>query len=183
MIGVERPRPMRVDRVARRSSRGGRRRRAPRSCRSRATCGTRRRSAGTARATRASRRARRARGPAPPAPIDDAEHREPGAAHGHHVAVVAEDRQRVRRERPRRDVDHGRRQLAGDLEHVRDHQQQALRRGERRRQRAGLERAVQRAGGAGLALHLDDRGDRAPEVRSAARRTTRRPARPSATRA
>ena len=41
---------------------------------------------------------------------------------------------------------------------------QALRRGEGGRQRAGLQRAVHRAGGAALALHLDDVGDAAPDV-------------------
>ena len=33
-------------------------------------------------------------------------------------------------------------------------------------ERAGLQRAVHRAGGAGLRLHLDDVRDRAPEVRA-----------------
>ena len=108
------------------------------------------------------------------------QHRPAGRPDGHHVALVPEDRQRVRRERPRGDVDHGRRELAGDLVHVRDHQQQTLRRGERRAQRAGLERTVQRAGRAALALHLDHLRDRAPQVRPC-RRPTRRPrARPSA---
>ena len=52
-------------------------------------------------------------------------------------------------------------QLAGDLEHVGQHQQQALGRREGRRQRAGLQRAMHRAGGAALALHLlHDRGRR-----------------------
>jgi len=37
-----------------------------------------------------------------------------GAA-GHDVGLVTEDRQRVRRQRPRRDVQHKRRQLAGNL--------------------------------------------------------------------
>ncbi len=60
------------------------------------------------------------------------------------------------------------RQLARDLVHVRQHQQQALRRGEGRRQRAGLERPVDRAGGAALALHLDDVAAPRPR-RSAAR--------------
>jgi hypothetical protein len=73
--------------------------------------------------------------------------------------VVAEDRQRVRGHRARRDVEDGGRQFAGDLEHVGDHQQQALRRGEGGGQRPGLQRAVDRAGGAGLALHLDDLGN------------------------
>ena len=47
-------------------------------------------------------------------------------------------------------------QLAGDLVHVRDHQQQALRRGERRGERAGLQRAVHGTGSAGFGLHLSD---------------------------
>ena len=88
----------------------------------------------------------------------DASMREAGLPAGHHVGVVAEDRERVRGQRPRRDVHAERRQLAGDLVHVGDHQQQALRRGERRRQRAGLQRAVHRARRAALRLHLDDRG-------------------------
>ena len=70
---------------------------------------------------------------------------------------------------PGGDVDDRRRQLAGDLEHVGDHQEQALRRGERRRQGALLERAVQGAGRARLRLHLDDVGDLAPQVRPAGR--------------
>ena len=98
------------------------------------------------------------------------EHRPAGRPRVHHVAVVAEDRQRVGRERPCRDVDDRRRQLAGDLEHVRDHQQQALRRGERRRERPGLQRAVERPGRAGLGLQLDDRRDVAPQVRPASGR-------------
>ena len=61
-------------------------------------------------------------------------------------------------------VQHRRGQLTGDLVHVRDHQQQALRGGERRRQRAALQRAVQRARRAALALHLHHRGHRAPDV-------------------
>ena len=95
-----------------------------------------------------------------------AQHREAGRARRHHVGVIAEDRQRVRGDRSRGNVDHRGRQLAGDLEHVRDHQQQPLRGGERGRQRAPLERAVERAGGAGLALHLDHVGHGAPKVRT-----------------
>ena len=94
-----------------------------------------------------------------------AEHGESGRAGGHDVAVVAEDRQGVGGERPRRHVDHRRRQLAGDLEHVRQHQQQPLGRGERGRERAGLQRTVQRARRTALGLHLDDVGHRPPQVR------------------
>ena len=94
------------------------------------------------------------------------QHRPAGRPDRHHVALVAEDRQRVGRQGPRGDVDHGRRELAGDLVHVRDHQQEALRRRERRAQRAGLKSPVQRPGRAALALHLDHLRDRAPQVRS-----------------
>ena len=92
------------------------------------------------------------------------EQREARLADRHHVGVVAEDRQPLRRERPGGHVQHRRRQLAGDLVHVRDHQQQALRGGERRRQRAALQRTVQGAGRPALALHLDHRGHGAPDV-------------------
>ena len=56
------------------------------------------------------------------------EHRPPGGARVHDVGMVAEDRQGVRGDRAGGDVHRARRQLAGDLEHVRHHQQQALRR-------------------------------------------------------
>ena len=87
----------------------------------------------------------------------------------HHIAVVPEDRQRMGGNGSRRDVDHCRRQLTGDLEHVRDHQQQTLRRGERRCQRALLQGAVQRARGARLGLHLHHVGDQSPQVGAAGR--------------
>ena len=106
------------------------------------------------------------------------QHAEAGGAGGHHVAVVAEDGERVGGQRARRDVEHRGGQLAGDLEHVGDHQQQALRGGEGGGQRAGLQRAVQRAGGAAFALHLDHRRHGAPDVRSSVRRTTGPPIRP-----
>ncbi len=47
-------------------------------------------------------------------------------AHGHDVGVIAEDTERLRRERPRRDVDHGGSELARDLVHVGNHQEEAL---------------------------------------------------------
>jgi hypothetical protein len=67
-----------------------------------------------------------------------AEHCEASLPAGHDVAVVAEDRQRVRRQRARAHVQDERRELAGNLVHVRDHQQQALGRGERGGERASL---------------------------------------------
>ena len=74
------------------------------------------------------------------------------------------------RERAGRHVDDRRCQLAGDLEHVRDHQEESLGRRERRRQRAHLEGAVYRTGRAAFGLHLDDVRYLAPQVRPTRRR-------------
>ena len=98
------------------------------------------------------------------------EHRPAGRSRVHDVAVVAEDREGMRRDRPGRDMDDRRRQLARDLEHVGDHQEQALRRRERRGQCALLECPVERSGRARLGLHLHDVRDLAPQVRPARRR-------------
>ena len=93
---------------------------------------------------------------------------EPGLAHRHHVGVVAEDRQPLRGHRASSDMDHRRSQLAGDLVHVGDHQQQALRGGEGRRQGTALQCAMQRSGRPGFALHLHHRRHRAPHIGLAA---------------
>ncbi len=98
------------------------------------------------------------------------EHRPTGRPGMHHVAVVAEDRQRVGGDRAGRHMHDGRRQLAGDLEHVGDHQQEALGGREGRGERALLEGTVHRAGRATLGLHLDDVGDGTPQVRRPGRR-------------
>ncbi len=87
-----------------------------------------------------------------------------GRACRHHVAMVAENRQALGGQRTRCDVHHEGRELSGDLVHIGDHQQQALRCGKGGRQRAGLQRAVYRAGRAALALHLDDFRNRTPEI-------------------
>ena len=92
------------------------------------------------------------------------QHREADHACAHHVRVVAEDGQRLRGNRARRDVKDARRQLAGDLVHVRQHQQEALGRRERRRERAALQRAVDRPRRAALRLHLLDERHLAPDV-------------------
>ncbi len=99
-----------------------------------------------------------------------AQHREPGRPRGHHVGVIAEDRERMGGHGAGRDVHHERCQLTGDLEHVRDHQQQALRGGEGRAEGARLQRAVQGARRAPFALHLHDVGHGAPQVVPAQRR-------------
>jgi hypothetical protein len=96
-----------------------------------------------------------------------AQHAPAGLPAGVDVRVVAEDGQGVGGHRPRRHVKHRRGQLAGDLVHVRDHEEQALGRRERRGQRAGLQRSVNRTRGAALGLHLDDIGNGAPDVLAA----------------
>ena len=67
------------------------------------------------------------------------EHGEAGLAAGHNVGLVTEDGQGVRSECARRHVEDGRKQLTGDLVHIRNHEQQALRGGIRRRQSAGIQ--------------------------------------------
>ena len=94
-----------------------------------------------------------------------AEHREAGLAAGHDVALVAEDAEGVGGEGAGRDMEDGRDEFAGDLVHVRNHEEEALRGREGRRERTGRQRAVDRAGGAAFGLHLDDGGDAAPDVR------------------
>jgi len=54
------------------------------------------------------------------------QHGEPRLAARHHVGMIAENRQRVGGDRAGRDVHAERGQLARDLEHVRDHQEQPL---------------------------------------------------------
>ena len=85
-----------------------------------------------------------------------AEHGEARLAAGHHVGVVAEDVQRVAGHGTGGHVEHAGQQLAGDLVHVGDHQQQALRGGVGGGHRAGGQGAVDGAGSAGLGLHLAD---------------------------
>ncbi len=93
-----------------------------------------------------------------------AQHGPAGLAGPHHVAVVAEDRQPLRGQAASRYMEDRRRQFAGDLVHVGDHQQQALRRRERGGQRAGLQGAVHGAGRAAFRLHFDHQGNGAPDV-------------------
>jgi hypothetical protein len=56
------------------------------------------------------------------------------------------------------------RQLARDLVHVGDHEQEPLRRGERGGEGAGLQGAVHGAGGAAFGLHFDHGGNFAPQI-------------------
>ena len=93
-----------------------------------------------------------------------AQHGKAGLAAGHDVGVVAEDVQRLGGHGTGGHVEHGGQQLAGDLVHVGDHQQQTLRGGVGGGQRAGGQRAVNRTGGAGLGLHLHHLDRRAEDV-------------------
>ena len=70
--------------------------------------------------------------------------------------MIAEDGQGVIGQSPGGNVEHAGQQLAGDLIHVGDHQQQALGSGKGGGQRAALKGAVYRAGGAGFRLHFRD---------------------------
>ena len=63
-----------------------------------------------------------------------------------------------------------RRQFTGDLVHVGDHQQQALRCRKGRRQRTGLQCAMDSAGGPPFGLQFDDAGNASPDIRLALRR-------------
>ena len=83
------------------------------------------------------------------------QHGETGLPGGHDVLVVAENGERLRRQRPRRDVEHARKQLTRDLVHIGNHQQQSLRRGEGRGESASLQGAVHRPGSTRLGLHFD----------------------------
>ena len=96
-----------------------------------------------------------------------AEHREAGLTAGHDVALVTEDAEALARERTSGHVEDGRAEFAGDLVHVRDHEEETLRRREGRRERARRESAVHRTGRATFGFHLDDGGNRAPDVRLA----------------
>ncbi len=67
-----------------------------------------------------------------------AEHGPARGARSHDIAVVAKDRERMGGNGACGDVEDDRRQLSGDLEHVRDHQEEALGSRERRRESARL---------------------------------------------
>ena len=83
-------------------------------------------------------------------------HGETGRAAGHHVGVVAEDRERLRSEGAGGHMEHGRQHFAGDLVHVRDHQQQALGGRVGGGQSAAGEGSVRSAGRTGFGLHFND---------------------------
>ena len=83
-----------------------------------------------------------------------AQHGEAGLTAGHHVGMIAEDVQSVAGHGTGGHVEHAGQQLAGDLVHIGDHQQQALRGRVGGGQRTGCQRTVDGTGSAGLRLHL-----------------------------
>ena len=86
------------------------------------------------------------------------------AAGGHHVAVIAKDRQALGRQGAGRHVQHRRGELPRQLVEVGDHQQQPLAGREGGGERPGLQGAMHRAGSARFALQLHHRRHGAPEV-------------------
>lgn len=87
-----------------------------------------------------------------------------GLAYGHHIRMIAKNGQRVGGYGARSDMQHERRQFTGQLVQRRDHQQQTLRRGERGRQCAGLQRAMHGGNRTGFRLHFHYRRDIAPQI-------------------
>ena len=92
------------------------------------------------------------------------QHTVAGGAAGHEVGVVAENGMVVARDDAGCDVHDARQELAAHRVHCRNHQHEALRRGEGGGQRACLKRAVAGAGRAGLGLHLDNVNGGAEQV-------------------
>ena len=82
------------------------------------------------------------------------EHRETGLAASHNVGVIAKDGQSVVSQRTSGNMEDAREQLAGDLVHVRDHEQQALGSSVGGGQSTGLQRAMHSTSRASLGLHL-----------------------------
>jgi hypothetical protein len=84
------------------------------------------------------------------------QHGEAGLTAGHDVLVIPEDGQGVRGDGAGGHMEHAWQQLSGNLVHVRDHEQQALRGREGGGERTGGERAMHGARSARLGLHLAD---------------------------
>ncbi len=93
-----------------------------------------------------------------------AQKRKAGASSSHHVAVVSKDRQRVRGHGTGRDMEHSRQEFSCDLEHVGDHEEQALGSGKGGCHRTGLKSSMDSAGGASFALHLNHLRDGSPDI-------------------
>ncbi len=84
------------------------------------------------------------------------QHSAAGLTAGIHIGVIAENRQRVAGQSTGRHIDNARKLLAGNLVQVGNHQKQTLGSGVGSRKSASGQRAVNRAGGTCLGLHLRD---------------------------
>ena len=93
-----------------------------------------------------------------------AQHGPAARAGAHHVAVVAENGEALVGQGTGGHMEHGRSQFPCDLEHVRDHQQEALGCGEGSCHGSGLEGAVNGACRAAFTLHFHHGGNGAPQV-------------------
>ncbi len=97
-------------------------------------------------------------------------HAEPGLAAGHDVGMIAEDVERMRRNRAGAYMKHAGKALGGDLVHVGNHEKQALRCGVGGCDGAGGKRTVHRAGGAGFAFELGHAHRGAEDILATVRR-------------
>ena len=93
-----------------------------------------------------------------------AKHGKTGVAASHHVGVVTEDRERLACQRTGSHMKHGGEQFTGDLVHVRDHQEQALRSRIGGGERTCCKTAVNGTGGTGFRLHFGNVDFFAPNV-------------------
>ena len=99
----------------------------------------------------------------------------PGGAGGHNITVVAENRKSMGGNCTCRYVNHCRREFAGDLVHIGDHQEQSLGGGESGAQRSSLKGPVESAGGSCFALHFDNCRNNPPDILAAFRTPLVRP--------
>ena len=81
-------------------------------------------------------------------------HCKAGLTAGHNIGMVAENGKRMSGQRTGAYMEYAGQQLAGDLIHVGDHQQQALAGSKGRGKSTAYQRAVHGAGCTGLGLHL-----------------------------
>ena len=93
-----------------------------------------------------------------------AEHSKSGLTAAHHVRVITKDGQSVISQRTGSHVHNERRKFAGDFVHIRDHQEQALRRCKSCSQRTGLESTVASTCGTCFGLHFLHIRNNAPKV-------------------
>ena len=97
------------------------------------------------------------------------QHHPAGRTSCHHIGMITEDRQCMRRDRTRSHMQYRRREFTCNLVHVRQHQQQPLRTGETGRECSGLDCPVQGTRRPGFGLHLDNPRNLSPDIAPALR--------------